>query len=234
ELKAIRRRLYAEVLTTKIPKSRIILKRRTLPFTRNEFSGWNVEFPGSDRSVVQRTQYYNYEHFNEPPLQIQTYFTIPTFTNLISMILFAAMFAVMTATSFGSRLLSEYPEFFTAGAFSKKGPSRTQIESTRFCTTIIGRGWSKRVLEQQSNKQNDSDVEPDTEPDETIMVKVSGRDPGYMATSTCLVQSGLTILMESDKIPRGVLTPASAFRDTKLLDRLSERDFTIEVAQIEN
>ncbi|XP_027205864.1 saccharopine dehydrogenase-like oxidoreductase [Dermatophagoides pteronyssinus] len=236
ELRAIRRRLYSEVLTVKIPRSRIVLKRKTLPFTRDEVSGWNVEFPGSDRSVVQRTQYYNYEHFKEPPLQIQTYFTVASFTHLMGLIVFAAMFAVMTATSFGSRLLSRYPEVFTAGAFSKKGPTRAQIESSRFRTTIIGRGWSKRVLEQQSNP-DDVDSEPETEPDETITVQVSGRDPGYMATSTCLIQSGLTILMESDNIPRGVLTPASAFRNTHLLDRLQERDFTIEVVssqRIEN
>ncbi|KAH9510549.1 hypothetical protein DERF_009071 [Dermatophagoides farinae] len=148
-------------------------------------------------------------------------YSIFKFIHLVGLIVFAAMFAMMTATSFGARLLSEYPEFFTASAFSKKGPSRTQIESTRFRITIIGRGWSKRVMEQQQNK-DDIDVEP--EPDETIMVQVSGKDPGYMATSTCLVQSGLTILMESDKIPKGVLTPPSAFRNTQLLKRLRNID----------
>ncbi|KAH9510555.1 hypothetical protein DERF_009079 [Dermatophagoides farinae] len=39
QLRAIRRRLYAEVLTKKIPKSRTILKRKIAPFTRSEIVG---------------------------------------------------------------------------------------------------------------------------------------------------------------------------------------------------
>ena len=35
---------------------------------------WKVPFLGSDRSVVQRTQRYQYIQDNQRPIQIQTYF----------------------------------------------------------------------------------------------------------------------------------------------------------------
>lgn len=168
-----------------------------MPFIRDGIQGYNVEFPGSDRSVVQRTQHYNYIKHNEPPLQIQTYYTIPDFSKLIKMMLFGIMFALMTATSFGQNLLSKYPKFFTRGAFSKEGPTREQIESTRFQTIIQGKGWSKREI-----GNIDPHSEPETTPDSKIIVKVTGPDPGYMATSLCVLQAGLTILLESEKMPR--------------------------------
>lgn len=168
-----------------------------MPFSREGINGYNVEFPGSDRSVVQRTQHYNYVKHNEPPLQIQTYYTVPDISKLIKMMMFGIMFALMTATSFGQNLLSKYPKFFTRGAFSKEGPTREQIESTRFQTIVQGKGWSKGQLE-----NTDPESEPSTEPDGKIVVKVSGPDPGYMATALCVVQAGVTILLESKKMPR--------------------------------
>lgn len=169
-----------------------------MPFSHPSIKGWNVEFPGSDRSVVKRTQHFNYENFNEYPLQIQTYYTVANLKHLLGLIWFGAVIATLTMTDFGCRLLSAYPKFFSFGKFSKQGPSREQIESTKFQTIIFGKGWSQETIE--SNGVNDMIDEPKEEPNQQIIVKVSGPDPGYMATSICIVQSALTIFLESDKI----------------------------------
>ncbi|KAI7690631.1 hypothetical protein SSS_08694 [Sarcoptes scabiei] len=198
DLKQIRGRLFTEIFIKKLPRSRITLERKKMPFSHPSIKGWNVEFPGSDRSVVKRTQHFNYENFNEYPLQIQTYYTVANLKHLLGLIWFGAVIATLTMTDFGCRLLSAYPKFFSFGKFSKQGPSREQIESTKFQTIIFGKGWSQETIE--SNGVNDMIDEPKEEPNQQIIVKVSGPDPGYMATSICIVQSALTIFLESDKI----------------------------------
>jgi len=225
ELRGIRRRLYTEVLTKKLPRSRIQVPRAKLPFSRPDLKGYHMEFPGSDRSVVQRTQYYNFMHFNERPVQIQTYFSVAGMFQVFGTVLMAIIFGLLSKFGAGRTLLEKYPEILTFGAFSKNGPSRTQIDSTRFSIKLIGKGWSRK-----EEKTDDPNIEPAGEPDKTMMVEVNGHDPGYVATSTCIVQAGLTILKDRAKMPKGgVLTPASAFRDTNLLDRLQARDLKFEV-----
>jgi len=188
------------VLTKKLPRSRIHLDRNKFPFSRPNLPGYQLEFPGSDRSVVQRTQFYNYEHFNERPVQIQTYFSVPDMLHVAGIILMAIIFAILSMFDTGRRLLESYPSFFTFGAFSKDGPSRAQIDSTSFSLTLIGKGWSKKEGEDSS----DPNIEPPGDIDKTVIVEVSGADPGYVATSTCLVQSGLTILKDRANMPKYV------------------------------
>ncbi|CAG2109204.1 unnamed protein product, partial [Medioppia subpectinata] len=59
----------------------------------------------------------------------------------------------------------------------------------------------------------------------------SGFDPGYRATSTCLVQSGITLIKDFDKLPEkgGVFTPGALFDGTGIFDRLKAHDLNIEV-----
>lgn len=158
-----------------------------------------MEFPGSDRSVVQRTQYYNYQHFKERPVQIQTYFSVPSFPYVVGTVFMAMVFALLSLFGAGRRLLENYPEIFTFGVFSKKGPSRSQIDSTKFTLKLIGKGWSNEV---GSTEKDDPESEPAGEFDKTLAVLVSGRDPGYQATSTCIIQSGLTILKDRNLMPK--------------------------------
>lgn len=156
-----------------------------------------MEFPGSDRSVVQRTQYYNFEHFNERPVQIQTYFSVRSFLYVLGTVFMAMIFALLSLFDAGRRLLENYPEILTFGAFSKKGPSRAQIDSTKFSLKLVGKGWNS-----SKDEKDDPESEPAGELDKTMIVKVSGNDPGYKATSTCIVQSGLTILKDRNLMPK--------------------------------
>jgi len=220
-------RLYSEVLTKKLPKSRIHLPLKLLPFTQPSIPGWNLVFPGSDKSVVERTQYYNFEHFNERPVQVQTYFNVATFFYMVLMVTLSGIYTPMALLRTGRFILERYPEKLTLGLFSKKGPTREQIDATRFQTYIFGKGWSK---DPSDPTDSDPHAEPSRPMDKSMTVLVNGRDPAYLATSTAMIQSALTILKDRDQMPKGgVLTPASAFRSTKLVDRLQARELTFEV-----
>jgi len=188
-------RLYKELLTRELPRSRISLSPRLLPFTKSGIAGVNVLFPAADKPVVERTQYYAYEQCSEPPVQIQTYINAPSWGSLIKFTLIGGLIMPFTVFGAGRRLLQRYPHVFSFGYFSKQGPSRAQIDSTRFACRLVGRGWSQKPA-------GESWQEPPGPFDQQMTVLVSGRDPAYLATSTAIVQSALTICVERDQMPK--------------------------------
>ena len=61
---------------------------------------------GSDKSVVQRTQYFNLEkHIGKKTVQYAPYFTISSFCSAMMMIAFGLNFALMASTRCGRYLL---------------------------------------------------------------------------------------------------------------------------------
>ncbi len=60
-------------------------------------------------------------------------------------------------------------------------------------------------------------------PDVEVTVRVSGPEPGYVATPLLLLGAAATLLAERDTLPvrGGVLTPAAAFRGSGLIQRLN-------------
>jgi hypothetical protein len=68
------------------------------------------------------------------------------------------------------------------------------LEETKFETIFVGKGWSEKLTSPEE--------QPNGAMDKTVIVKVSGPDPGYIATSSCIVQAGFTILRDQDKMPK--------------------------------
>jgi len=216
-----RRRLVADKQVTKGK-----YRSRKPNFFRNEELGgqWAVPFPGSDRSVVQRTQYFNYEHSNKRWLNLSCYYTVANMWRVFLFGLFGVVFGLFASTKFGRALLKKYPEFFSAGLFQRTGPTKAQIDGTTFSMTFLGFGHS-------GEKLNDPQRQHESIPDRRIKTKVSGPEPGYVTTPICMVAAAMTVLEENDKIPLagGVLTPGSAFAETKIIKRLTERGMKFEV-----
>ena len=52
-------------------------------------------------------------------------------------ILCGAVFGLFAKTAFGRSLLEMYPEFFSMGQVSKKGPSKEMAENTDFILTLV-------------------------------------------------------------------------------------------------
>jgi short subunit dehydrogenase-like uncharacterized protein len=138
------------------------------------------------------------------------------------MMLIGMFFGFLAMYKAGRWLLEKYPAFFSMGMVSKQGPTRRMAENTNFEMTLYGRGWK--------GEDEGSLTDFGTETTE-VTVTVKGRNIGYGATCEMLVQSAITILKESDKIPGsgGVLTPGFAFKDTSLIRRLNENGVTFDV-----
>ncbi len=67
------------------------------------------------------------------------------------------------------------------------------MDETSFALTLAGKGWSEKLAEPTDSHAS--------EPEKELVVKVSGPEPGYVATPICMVQAALVILRDADKLP---------------------------------
>lgn len=212
ELRPLRKALFPE----RLPMPKYKAPHRWPLFFSSDVDGWCLPFPGSDKSVVTRSQYYLLEEHKLKPFHMAAYIKQSSFFSALKTIFTALMFAMFASFSFGRKLLESYPGIFSLGSFSKVGPTRKQIMGSTFTITLVGYGHKDKLSE-------DSD-DYTTPPDTKLIVKVKGPEPGYIATPICLVQSALVLLQEKDKLPPtgGVYPPGGAFYKTALVERLAK------------
>jgi len=226
EMQELRSKLYKE----KLPKFQPQLKQRPLIFRSEIVNGVCLPFLGSDRSVVLRSQRYLYELEGKRPVQMHAYIAFGSWLAAIMVALFALMFGLMTKWSFGRKLLLNYPGIFSCGFVSHEGPSEEIMENTHFSMTMKAEGWpnSERLAE-----GSDQFKSP---PSKTLLVKVSGPNPGYGSTCVALLSTALTILKESDKMPGtgGVFPPGAAFAKTGLISELEKHEHGIKFEILAN
>ncbi|XP_054725446.1 saccharopine dehydrogenase-like oxidoreductase [Anastrepha obliqua] len=226
ELRAIRSKLYSE----KLPKFHPVLKHRPLIFRSEIVNNICLPFPGSDRSVVMRSQRFLYEHDHKRPVQMHAYVTFKSWITAVLVALLAVSFGLLTKFSFGRQLLLKYPKFFSLGFASREGPSEANMERTHFSFIMRANGWSNsdRLVE-----PTDQYADP---PSKTLTVKVSGTNPGYGATCVALLSTAVTILKESEKMPGsgGVLPPGAAFAKTSLISELEKYEHGIKFEILAN
>jgi short subunit dehydrogenase-like uncharacterized protein len=218
ELKSVRRAMFPD----RLPKLKPALEKRSALHWNPLVKSWCMDFPGSDRSVMNRTQRARYHRENKRPVQIMCFAQFSSLFSALMMMLIGMFFGFLAMYKAGRWLLEKYPAFFSMGMVSKQGPTRRMAENTNFEMTLYGRGWK--------GEDEGSLTDFGTETTE-VTVTVKGRNIGYGATCEMLVQSAITILKESDKIPGsgGVLTPGFAFKDTSLIRRLNENGVTFDV-----
>lgn len=212
ELKGLRKKLF----TTPLPKPAYKPEPRGKLFYSEEANAWCIPNMASDRSVVMRSQRILYEKEKMRPAQFQVYFGMSRIKAYMA-ILFGIFFYVMTMFSFTRKLLLQYPELFTAGVVTTKGPKRSDLTGLKFLVVLTGKGWDKKL--------EDPDQQHTEPPNVTKTVKVKGPDPGYFGTAILITQAAMTILEEEDRLPGkgGVFPPAAAFRKTSLRQRLEKK-----------
>lgn len=71
DMSGLRKKLFKERLPFAEPR----LQPRPLIHKSEQVNSWCLPFPGSDRSVILRSQRYRYENEKKKPIQIQTYVT---------------------------------------------------------------------------------------------------------------------------------------------------------------
>jgi len=218
ELKNIRKALFPERLPSLKPK----LANRGNVHKSPLVNSWCMPFPGSDRSVMMRSQRARYHTENKRPAQISCYVEISNLFWVMLTIIASYIFGFLANYKFGRTLLEKFPGFFSFGTISKQGPSRRMAENTHFEMKLFGKGW------QGQDEGSLTDLGPETH---EVLVTVRGQNLAYGATCECLVQSALTILQEPEKMPAagGVFSPGFAFKDTTLVERLHENGVTFNV-----
>ncbi|XP_074920314.1 saccharopine dehydrogenase-like oxidoreductase [Chelonoidis abingdonii] len=194
-------------------------KRRGLVFYSQEFKEYCIPFMGSDVSVVKRTQRYLHTHLQETPVQYAAYATVGGIASVIKLMFAGLLFFLLVKFSFGRNLLTKYPELFSCGRFTKKGPTQKQIDGSSFTMTFFGEGYCEGQDPQQGK------------PNVKICTQVKGPDAGYVATAIAMVQAGVALLKDASSLPEqgGVYTPGAAFSKTKLIDQLNKRGIEFSV-----
>ncbi|NXK83235.1 SCPDL oxidoreductase, partial [Amazona guildingii] len=195
------------------------LKRRGLVFYSREFKEYSIPFMGSDASVVKRSQRYVHTELQETPVQYGAYVSVGGLGSVMKLMFAGILFLLLVKFSFGRKLLTKYPEFFSAGHFTKKGPTQKQMDGTSFTITFFGEGYSEGQ-DPQSGK-----------PNVKICTEVKGPEPGYIATPIAMVQAAVSLLEDATCLPKqgGVYSPGAAFCKTKLIDRLNKRGIEFSV-----
>ena len=225
DMKPIRETLYGTFYEKKTPSYKHQPRRRIIPFVREEENSVHIPFADAiDRDVVQRTQTHNYIQHNTRPVELFSYFAIGSWLNVIGLGFLGFIILIFAQFSFGRRLLKKYPHVFTFGFVSKNGPSRKQVEETSFEMLFVGKGYKKKL--------SSPEEEPDEPPGEAVMsLLIKGPDPGYIATSSFINQSAVTLLQDRDKIAfkGGVLTPGLVFFKTSLVDRLKKHNISFDI-----
>jgi len=226
ELREIRSKLYKGPL----PKFQPKLKARSVIHRSDVVDAVCLPFPGSDKSVVLRSQRFLFETEKKRPIQVQTYVGFRSMLAALIVAFVAIVFGIMTKFAFGRQLLLKYPKIFSFGFISHEGPSEEKSNATRFKITIKGSGWPS------SEKQAEPTDQYKDPPSKNVIARVTGSNPGYGATCVALLVAATTILKDSDKMPGtgGVLPPGAAFSKTNMIAELEKYDHGIKFEIVAN
>lgn len=196
----------------------------TGPRVKQSIVHWNksqnryaIPFMGPDASVVKRTQLYESSVHQKTPIQYLAYLTTPTIIHLMAMFWFGLSVALLTKFQMGINLLLRFPGFFSFGMFSSDGVSKEELYKSGFKVVFHGKGYKE--------KPDSSSVAGPT--DQSMTLTFKGPDPGYIYTSISIVAAATTLLDDQLLNKGGVLTPGSAFRGTRFVERLQERGVKI-------
>nr|XP_039258893.1 saccharopine dehydrogenase-like oxidoreductase [Styela clava] len=201
------------------------LKQKNIHYDRRQET-YAVPFLGADPMLVRKSQQFYSEKYNEIPLQFTMYLAT-SFARIIAIMLFGIILKIFTLTSWGTKLLLDHPKFFTAGVFSKEGPTEEQIAGSGFEFLMFCEGYKKQIDTDEFKAKNGSSDSLDAK----MTVRISGPEIAYVLTPIAVVQSAIAIAEERSKLPSngGVYSPGPAFRDTKIIKKLHERGIKFEV-----
>ncbi|RKP06906.1 Saccharopine dehydrogenase-domain-containing protein, partial [Thamnocephalis sphaerospora] len=196
--------------------------------------GWTVPYFLTDGLVVETSQRLMVAQRDKkakvtltppPAIYYEPYLLLPVYA-LPAAVFFVgaiALFTLVAQFPLGRRLLKAHPRLFTAGMVSSSGPNIESIESSSFQQHMIARGYSRsQSTSAAADKAPASSAVTAAEPDVQLEVQVNGPNPAYTCTAICLVQCAYVLLdrKQRKRVSNGVLTPAAAFWNTDLLDRL--------------
>lgn len=202
-------------------------------FFSNEVGLWVVPFPGSDASVVRRTQrsllQLQLQGQGQVPIAFSTFATVPSTYAFVLMLLYGLVFSLLAKFSWGRKILLAHPKLFSNGVFSHEGPSPEQIKQTSFTYRFVAVGHKAEeaalvLANPKSKKTKSADAAAATQgsgasdvklPPATAraVLEIQGSEPGYDATSAIVTAAAISLLQNRGSLPAGgVFTPGVLFR----------------------
>lgn len=197
---------FKEALRVLSPCRRSIFKSRVI-------NKWCIEFPGSDYSILLKTQQHMYKAYKRKPVPIKNHLGCRHFLELVCTLIFFPIISLLSRFVFTRNILLKHPKFFTWCQVSHDGPSEEKQEAMHFHSVLVGKGYTEK------------------DEDETVVVRVSGRNPGYRATCLIAALSAITVLTENKNMPGngGCYSPGAAFADTLIIDKLNKYGIKFEL-----
>jgi len=191
---------------------------------RIEGGAYVSKFPGADASVVKRSELFRSAASGEPQSQYGAYIVIGNLWNAARLGFHQKVIETAISFDFGKKHVLEHPGFWTAGVFSHDGPSEEQMAKTSFSMTFHASGFTK---------ESAAAGEISGTPDVKVVTRVSGPEPGYVATPIFVVAAALTCIEDHKKMgPGGVKTPSMAFKGTGYRQKLIKRGIKFEVLEV--
>jgi len=233
DLRAVRAaHAAAHPALARLPRFGPALPRRDGPHWAPLARAWALPFMGSDASVVRRTQRSLVAAGvkEELPLQYNAYVTFKSGFWLGVTTLLGGLLSALAKYEFGRRLVLAHPRLFTLGMFSHEGPSPAQRAATTFEMTFFASGVFGDAPAVAARGAAAA-------PDARAVVRVSGPEPGYVATPRFLLAAAYELLERGARAGSaargGVLSPAAAFRGphSRLRARLELMGIRFEVLE---
>ncbi|KAL7018548.1 hypothetical protein ACKWTF_010793 [Chironomus riparius] len=133
-----------ELFKTRLPKLKPIIKNISGLHKADDLnSKWCLSIPSADQSVINRSQRFFYENYKQRPIQIRTFTTFASLSTALKTVSAGILLNKMIKYKRGKELLLNYPELFSFGFTSRKGPSEEQNANTVFELILIGEGWNE-------------------------------------------------------------------------------------------
>ncbi|MCP9259738.1 Saccharopine dehydrogenase [Dirofilaria immitis] len=218
DLDKIRRSIMPE----KLPISSFPAPKRSSFWFNEKIDGWCLPFKGADKSVITRSQYFEYKLHNVLPKSLYMYSYIYAIRQLQ---LIKRYSDAIKENSVGNCYLV-VNLLYVILITTLELPLQHERASLRSKASVIyllvfGTGWTEK-----HSSFDDYSVKPVKE----IVARCVGPDAGYVTTSACVLASALSLLKDADKLPQGgVHTPTSAFKETGIYDRLEKYGVRFEI-----
>ncbi|KAE8259568.1 hypothetical protein A4X13_0g923 [Tilletia indica] len=155
-----------------------------------------------------------------PPIKLVTWINVPKLRALLLIIASLSCFGILASYRWGRSILLRFPKLWSMGIVSHEGPTREQIQSTSFLSTLVARGHSSSVITKASESKQTEIGRISRQPDHKINVLVKGPEPGYDSTPLCMLASIEVMLSQPKLLRRGVTTPSVALGATRIVDVL--------------
>ncbi|XP_025198349.1 saccharopine dehydrogenase-like oxidoreductase [Melanaphis sacchari] len=202
-----------------------ILHRRQIS-TKVDKKNWCLALPEPDQAVITRSVHHARTKDNLPyNFNVRNYVVCGGLISAIIGLFFFVLLSIMAIFEPTRILLIRFPKWCSLGMATKTGPNENILKNSRMSLTLIGHGTTSVKPPIENLKK--TTYKDNTTTRQTI-IKVKAKNPGYGFTSKAVVLGAITIIKDQINIPKGgVLTPASAFRNTQFVKRLMDHDAAI-------